>query len=194
MTGSVRILGPDYGPLNAPLMFAGETPGRSSTDDPYLPFHGDKSGHNLERLTEQVGTSRCEVFVTGAVLCNPEDERGNNATPTSTEVASCAPLLRETVEILGPSIVVTLGAVALKTYGGLEAHLFSLRDQMRTNNPWMHRPLIPAYYPGQQAMVHRSLANQLSDYQFVAEALRRLKKPRKRPVSTRPRPDTTKLR
>lgn len=42
-------------------------------------------------------------------------------------------------------------------------------------------------------MVHRSFANQLSDYQFVAETLRRLKKPRKRPVSTKPRPDAIKL-
>ncbi|WP_205846417.1 uracil-DNA glycosylase, partial [Klebsiella pneumoniae] len=103
-------------------MFVGEAPGRLGADGSHLPFHGDKSGHNFEKLIEQVGISRYEVFVTNAVLCNPKDERGNNATPTSTEIANCAPFLRETVEILDPSIVVTLGAVALKACGELEAH------------------------------------------------------------------------
>ncbi len=193
MAESARVLGPGCGPLDAPLMFVGEAPGRLGADGSHLPFHGDKSGHNFEKLIEQVGISRYEVFVTNAVLCNPKDERGNNATPTSTEIANCAPFLRETVEILDPSIVVTLGAVALKACGELEAHSFSLRDHVRTNNSWMRRSLIPVYHPGQRAMVHRSFANQLSDYQFVAETLRRLKKPRKRPGSTKPRPDAIKL-
>jgi hypothetical protein len=42
-------------------------------------------------------------------------------------------------------------------------------------------------------MVHRSFANQLSDYQFVAETLRRLKRPRKKSVNVRPRPNAAKL-
>ncbi|MDO3524739.1 uracil-DNA glycosylase [Ralstonia pseudosolanacearum] len=193
MAGSARVLGPGCGPLNAPLMFIGEAPGRLGADGSHLPFHGDKSGHNFERLIEQVGISRYEVFVTNAVLCNPKDERGNNATPSPAEIANCAPFLRETIEILDPSIVVTLGAVALKACSMLEAHSVSLRDQVRTNSPWMRRSLIPVYHPGQRAMVHRSFANQLSDYQFVAETLRRLKRPRKRTVSAKPRPDAAKL-
>lgn len=41
-------------------------------------------------------------------------------------------------------------------------------------------------------MIHRSFANQLSDYQFVAETLRRMKNPRKR-VGGKPRPEAGKL-
>ena len=44
-----------------------------------------------------------------------KDERGNNATPTTTEVENCAHFLRETIELVQPSVVVTLGAVALKS-------------------------------------------------------------------------------
>ncbi|WP_321854507.1 uracil-DNA glycosylase family protein [Paraburkholderia tropica] len=77
MTGSARILGLGCGPLDAPLVFVGEVPGQLGADGSHLPFHGDKSGHNFERLIEQVGISRYEVFVTNAVLCNPKDERGN---------------------------------------------------------------------------------------------------------------------
>jgi uracil-DNA glycosylase family 4 len=193
MKGSARVLGPGCGPLDAPLMFVGEAPGRLGADGSHLPFHGDKSGHNFEKLIEQVGVSRYEVFVTNAVLCNPKDEKGNNATPTPGEICNCAPFLRETIDILDPAIVVTLGAVALKACGVLEAHDVSLRAQVRTSRPWMRRTLIPVYHPGQRAMVHRSFANQLSDYQFVAESLRRLKKPRKKAGSAKPRTEAAKL-
>ncbi|MFN9210280.1 MAG: uracil-DNA glycosylase family protein [Betaproteobacteria bacterium] len=193
MNGSARVLGPGCGPLDAPLMFLGEAPGRLGADGSHLPFHGDKSGHNFERLIEQVGISRYEVFVTNAVLCNPKDEQGNNATPTPDEIANCAPFLRETIEILDPSIVVTLGVVALKACGVLERHAVSLREHVRTRRSWMRRTLIPVYHPGQRAMVHRSFANQLSDYQFVAETLRRPRKPRKRPGSAKPRSEAAKL-
>lgn len=183
MAESARVLGPGCGPLDAPLLFVGEAPGRLGADGSHLPFHGDKSGHNFERLLEQVSISRYEAFVTNAVLCNPKDEQGNNSTPTPSEIANCAPFLRETVEILDPAVVVTLGAVALKACGLLAAHELTLRERVRTANKWMGRTLAPLYHPGQRAMVHRSFANQLSDYQFVAELMRRLDKPRrKRPI------------
>jgi uracil-DNA glycosylase family 4 len=193
MKGSARVLGPGCGPLDAPLMFVGEAPGRLGADGSHLPFHGDKSGHNFEKLIEQVGVSRYEVFVTNAVLCNPKDEKGNNATPTSGEISNCAPFLRETIDLLDPSIVVTLGAVALRACGLIEAHAVSLREHVRTSRTWMRRTLIPVYHPGQRAMVHRSFANQLSDYQFVAETLRRLKKPRRKGGVTKARSEATKL-
>ena len=174
-------------------MFVGEAPGRLGADGSHLPFHGDKSGHNFEKLIEQVGISRYEVFVTNAVLCNPKDEKGNNATPTPGEISNCTPFLHETIDILDPAIVVTLGVVALKACGGIETHDASLREHVRTSRAWMRRTLIPVYHPGQRAMVHRSFANQLSDYQFVAETLRRLKKPRKKMGGAKPRSEAAKL-
>ena len=193
MKGSARVLGPACGPMDAPLMFVGEAPGRLGADGSHLPFHGDKSGHNFESLIDQVRISRYEVFVTNAVLCNPKNEKGNNATPTSSEIANCAPFLRETIDILNPPIVVTLGTVALKACGILESHAVSLREHVRTSRSWMQRTLIPVYHPGQRAMVHRSFANQLSDYQFISESLRRLKNPRKKSVSGRPHSQAAKL-
>ena len=79
MNGSARVLGPGCGPLDAPLMFVGEAPGRLGADGSHLPFHGDKSGHNFEKLIEQVGVSRYEVFVTNAVLCSDSSVRALGA-------------------------------------------------------------------------------------------------------------------
>lgn len=108
-------------------------------------------------------------------------------------ILNCAPFLRETIDVLDPAIVVTLGAVALKACGAIEPHSVLLREDVRTSRTWMRRKLIPVYHPGQRAMVHRSFANQLSDYQFIAESLRRLKKPRKKPSGTKPRSDSAEL-
>ncbi|WP_244164423.1 uracil-DNA glycosylase [Variovorax atrisoli] len=175
------------------MLFVGEAPGRLGADGSHLPFHGDKSGHNFEKLIEQVGISRYDVFVTNAVLCNPKDERGNNATPTGSEIENCVPFLRETIEILDPSMVVTLGAVALKSCGIVQTHGISLKEGVRSNNRWMNRALIPVYHPGQRAMVHRSFANQLSDYQFIAETLRRLNQSPRRVTSKKRRSGSEKL-
>ena len=173
MADSARVLGAGCGSLSAKVMFIGEAPGRLGADASELPFHGDKSGHNFESLLEQVGLSRYDAFVTNAVLCNPKDENGNNATPSHSEVANCAPFLKEQLELVGAQVVVTLGAVALRATALVTAHTLTLKDSVRKAHPWAGRQLIPAYHPGQRAMVHRSFANQLADYQFIAEAVRR---------------------
>lgn len=182
MNDSARVLGLGCGPLSASVVFVGEAPGRLGADGSHLPFHGDKSGHNFESLIEQVGISRYQVFVTNAVLCNPKDETGNNATPSSTEISNCAPFLREQLEILDPDIVVSLGAVALKACSLIDPHKLTLKESVRTSNDWFGKKLIPVYHPGQRAMVHRSFANQLADYQFIAESAHRTGRRKKRPT------------
>lgn len=173
MVDSARVLGAGCGSLNAKVIFIGEAPGRLGADASELPFHGDKSGHNFESLVEQVGLSRYDSFVTNAVLCNPKDEKGNNATPSSSEVANCAQFLKEQLELVDAPVVVTLGAVALRATALVTSHTLTLKESVRKAHPWSGRLLIPAYHPGQRAMVHRSFANQLADYQFIAEAVRR---------------------
>lgn len=173
MAGSARVLSAGCGSLDAKVMFIGEAPGRLGADASELPFHGDKSGSNFESLIEQVGLSRYDAFVTNAVLCNPKDANGNNSTPSPAEIANCSSFLKEQLDLVGSPVVVTLGAVALRATEMVQHHGLSLKEGVRTSHAWAGRKLIPAYHPGQRAMVHRSFANQLSDYQFVAEIVRR---------------------
>jgi len=179
MKGSARVLSSGCGPLDAELILVGEAPGRLGADGSQLPFHGDKSGHNFESLIDQVGISRYDVFVTNAVLCNPKDVEGNNATPTPKEIENCSQFLAEQIAIIDPQIVATLGATALKACSLIEQHGLALSTSVRTSRDWNGRLLVPCYHPGQRAMIHRSFANQLSDYQFLAETLRRRGKRRK---------------
>ncbi|MFZ6768034.1 uracil-DNA glycosylase family protein [Undibacterium sp. Di26W] len=184
MCDSERVLGPASGSLNAKVLFIGEAPGRLGADESQIPFHGDKSGHNFEALLEQVQLSRYELFVTNAVLCNPRDEKGNNATPTTTEIKNCANFLKKQIELVDPQIVVTLGGTALKACSLVEEHNLELKAQVRTSNKWLNRILIPAYHPGQRAMIHRSFPNQLSDYQYISEQAKRNGKNKVKSISS----------
>src|SRR5690606_4684265 len=75
-------------------------------------------------------------------------------------------------------IIVTLGTVALESTRFTSHHTLTLKDNVRTSNQWLNRILIPLYHPGQRAMLHRSFANQRSDYQFVAEQLKKINRKR----------------
>lgn len=174
MEQSRRVLSRSAGPLTAPIMFIGEAPGRLGADGSEIPFHGDKAGHNFEDLLHHVGLDRYQIFITNAVLCNPRNDDGNNAPPNRTEIQNCSNFLRRQIELVDPKIIVTLGTTSLSALSSIEAHGLSLRQNVRTSNVWNGRILIPAYHPGQRAMIHRSFANQLADYQFVREQLDRL--------------------
>lgn len=173
MCGSKRVLNRGCGPLTAEVMVVGEAPGRFGADSSELPFHGDKSGHNFEDLIRQVGLRRSDLFITNAALCNPKDDSGNNATPNEKEIANCSAFLRAQIDLIQPKIVVTLGATALRAVSLIESHGLTLKDGIRTSKPWYGRELVPLYHPGQRAMIHRSFANQLSDYKFMSERVSR---------------------
>ncbi len=168
------------GNLNAELLFVGEaTYGRLGADETEVPFHGEASGRNFEDMIAYAGISRNDIFVTNDVLCNPKDELWNNSTPTPVEAVNCQPFLKRQIELVNPKIVVTLGATALRALASIEPHKFNLSQHVRTIHAWFGRQLVPLYHPGQRAMIHRSFANQRSDYQFVAEQWRRLGRSRR---------------
>lgn len=174
MEQSARVLSRSAGSLDAKVMFIGEAPGRLGADAYEIPFHGDKAGHNFEELLAFAGLDRSAIFVTNAVLCNPKNDAGNNSTPNKSEVANCSSYLEAQLELVKPRIVVTLGSVALDAINGLELHGLRLADAVRTAHLWRGAILIPVYHPGARAMIHRSMANQRSDYQFIAEQFHRL--------------------
>jgi hypothetical protein len=88
-------------------------------------------------------------------------------------VANCAGFLKRQLEIVNPKIIVTLGNQALQALKTIEDHSIELASGVRRKWEWRGRSLIPLYHPGQRAMLHRSFLNQLADYRFVAEHLKR---------------------
>lgn len=193
MRGSKKVLSDANGPRSASVMFIGEAPGRLGAELSLVPFHGDRAGDNFESLLTMAGFDRSSVFITNAVLCNPRDESGRNATPSDPDISNCSAYLSAQIEIVNPKVVVTLGAKALDAVSLIETHDLKLNAAVRKPIPWNGRILMPLYHPGQRAMVHRSYALQTADYYALGEYVRRMGHP-VRPSSQAPiRQDVAEL-
>lgn len=164
MEGRRRVLSAANGPLDAQVLFIAEAPGRFGGEISGVPLSTDQSGRAFERLIAAAGLSRSEIFVTNVVLCNPRDARGNNRPPRPEEVANCAAHLRDTLELIRATFVVTLGVTALRTTDAIERHGLVLHRDLGRAIPWRGRTLVPLYHPGPQAMIHRPFTRQAEDY------------------------------
>jgi len=91
---------------NADLMFVGEAPGRDE-DEQGLAFVG-RAGQLLTKIIEAIGMKREDVFICNVLRCRPP----NNRNPEPDEVAACRPFLEETIRLVAPRAIVTLGTFA----------------------------------------------------------------------------------
>jgi uracil-DNA glycosylase family 4 len=164
-----KVFSQANGSLYSKVLFIAEAPGRLGADKTGIPLHGDKTGDNFELLLGNIGWRREDIFVTNAILCNPRERDGRNATPSARELANCLPYLEMTLELLEPEVVITLGSIALKALSGVAPHGLILRDSVGQSSNWASRLLVPLYHPGPRAMVHRSLSKQRSDFMRLAK-------------------------
>jgi uracil-DNA glycosylase family 4 len=173
MCGRSAVLSKLNGSPSARIMFIGEAPGRKGADRTRVPFSGDQSGANLDRLLQSIDLRREQIFITSAALCNPRAESGANRKPTQKELANCSEFLRRTIALIDPKVIVTLGSVALEALKRIQYHELNLKDSAAQIHSWQERTLVPIYHPSPQVLAsHRREAQQLLDYQVVAQAIR----------------------
>ena len=172
MCGRSAVLSELNGSPEARVMFIGEAPGRKGADRTRIPFSGDQSGANFDRYLNSISLTRKEIFITSAALCNPRSESGANRRPTQKELTNCSSFLRRTIETVNPSVIVTLGSVALEALKRIQYHELNLKESAAQIHSWNDRTLVPIYHPSPQVLAsHRREAEQLRDYQVVAKAL-----------------------
>ena len=172
MCGRSAVLSERNGSVDARIMFIGEAPGRKGADRTRVPFSGDQSGANFDRFLNSIQLSREKIFITSAALCNPRAESGANRKPTKKELENCSDFLKTTFAIVDPEVVVTLGSVALEALKRIHYHELTLKQDAARIHEWYGRVLVPIYHPSPQVLAsHRREAQQLSDYQVVANAL-----------------------
>ena len=171
MAGRRRVLGPGNGLPGADLMLVGEAPGRHGAERTGVPFSGDASGRNLDRLLVHAGLSREQVFITNAVLCNPQTGDGRNDKPSPAELANCRDHLADQIRVVNPKVVATLGAVALSALAAIAPHGLGLKSAAARPHPWHGRLLFPLYHPGARARVHRPKGDQEADFRALARLL-----------------------
>ncbi len=96
------------GPVPSKIMMIGEAPGFRE-DDTGKPFSG-KAGQLLDKILQDSGLSREDIYITNVCKCRPPENR----TPKATEIKACAKYLDEEFKTVKPKFVILLGAVPLK--------------------------------------------------------------------------------
>ncbi len=159
------------GTLSPRDLFVGEAPGRLGADRTRQPFNGDQSGSRFEELLASIDLSRDEVFVSNAVLCCPTD--GNqNLSPSIDEIRNCGRFLADTLELLRPPVVATLGAVALRSVGRLIDRPLVLAERAGTIVECEDFLLVPLYHPSPRVLNSvRPFEQQKADFEAVREAV-----------------------
>jgi len=175
MQGRHKVLSAKNGSLDACVVFIAEAPGRLGADKSMYPLSGDQTGRNFDALLEVAQIDRKKVFITNAVLCNPRDDFGNNARPSSQQLEFCAQYLQRTLDIVRPKIVVTLGQQALRSLNKLEQHQIKLSraslDHGQTYS-WRNTILYPLYHPSPKVYnLHRSKEEQENDFSHLRELI-----------------------
>jgi DNA polymerase len=100
------------GNADADLMFVGEAPG-ANEDRTGLPFVG-QAGKLLDRLLDEIGLVRKDVFIANVLKCRPPGNRD----PLPAEIENCQEYLLRQVELIEPRVICTLGNFATKLLRG----------------------------------------------------------------------------
>lgn len=103
-TRNLPVMG--RGSHEADIMVIAEAPG-AQEDQQGIPFVG-RSGEILDRLLQDCGLSREEIYITNILKCHPPGNRD----PKEEEKEACFPYLKYETFLLKPKIIVCLGRVA----------------------------------------------------------------------------------
>jgi len=122
----------------AELVFVGEGPG-ADEDAQGLPFVG-RAGKLLTQMIEAMGLQRKDVYICNVVKCRPPENR----LPEEDEIKTCSPFLFRQLDVIGPKVIVCLGAVAAKALLQTNRGISQFRGQ------WLEyrgRKLMATYHP-----------------------------------------------
>lgn len=135
---------PGEGPLDAQIMLIGEGPGHHE-DNQGLPFVG-ASGKFLAKLLEGIGLKRSDVYITNVIKCRPPGNRD----PQSIEIEACSHYLDRQIELINPSVVVTLGRFSMaRWFTG--ARISDIHGQPKRDGK---RLVVPMFHPA--AALHQA--------------------------------------
>ncbi len=104
------------GNIGAKFLFIAEAPGADEVKQK-KPLIG-KSGKVFEEyILGGLGLDRMDVWITNTVLCRPP----GNRKPTPNEKKACLPHFRKQLDIIKPTLVITLGATPMATMLGIDS-------------------------------------------------------------------------
>ena len=154
-------------------MFIGEAPG-ADEDQQGEPFVG-RAGQLLTRILKAMNFAREDVYIANILKCRPDMPAGSfgNRPPTPTEMQTCRPYLLEQIDIIQPSVLVALGAVAVEGLLGTRAAMRELRGRWHTYNSI---PLMITYHPA-YLLRNQAPSEKRKVWEDMLQVMERLERP-----------------
>ncbi|HEY6677768.1 MAG TPA: uracil-DNA glycosylase [Actinomycetota bacterium] len=160
------------GNADADLMFIGEGPGYYE-DKQGEPFVG-AAGQLLNRMLEEIGVRRSDVYIANVIKCRPPGNRD----PLPEEVDACTPWLHEQIALIEPRVIVTLGNFATRFMLDKPVSISRVRGQ---RFPQEGRTIIPTFHPAAILRGGGEASTQMvalrSDFQEIKRALAEVPEP-----------------
>jgi|SRR5436190_490152 len=128
-TGTQTVFG--EGSAEAKVIFVGEQPGNDE-DLAGTPFVGP-AGKLLDKVLDEVGIDRDEVYVTNVVKhfkWEPVGKRRIHKKPNSREIAACRPWLQAELDVVEPEVLICLGATAAQALLGKDFRVSQRRGEL----------------------------------------------------------------
>ena len=124
---------------NARWMVLGEGPGQEENlkGEPFV----GRSGDLLNKLIEESGWARGDIYITNIVKCRPP----NNRDPHEDEIEACRPFLYRQIEAIRPLVITTLGKPAANLLLNDNSPMYKLRGD--NNIEVCGAKVIPTYHP-----------------------------------------------
>jgi uracil-DNA glycosylase family 4 len=171
------------GNADADLMFVGEAPGRNE-DEQGLPFVG-QAGKLLDKLLEEIGLQRADVFICNTLKCRPPGNRD----PHPEEIENCHEYLLRQVELIEPRVICTLGNFATKLLRADSTGITRLhgRDEVRVIGTRAVR-LYPIFHPAAALYTPANVEVLRTDFARLPELLTMEPPPQPGGVEGRPEP------
>ena len=154
------------GNADADLMFVGEAPGRHE-DEQGIPFVG-QAGKLLEKLLDEIGMTRDDVFIANVLKCRPPGNRD----PHPIEIENCQQYLFEQLDLIQPTVVCTLGNFSTKLLRGDPTGITRLhgRAEVKTIGPRAVR-LYPLFHPAAALYTPSNVEVLRADFSRIPELL-----------------------
>lgn len=161
------------GNLDAPIMIVGEAPGEAEAKSG-RPFVG-ASGRFLNELLASIGLERQEIYITNVVKDRPPENRD----PTTQEIALYSPFLVQQIDIIRPTVIVTLGRFAmefmLKLLNAEEqgGKISALHGRViKAQASYGTVSLVPLFHPAVALYTTARRDELMSDFQVLKEFIR----------------------
>ena len=158
------------GDINSKIMIIGEAPGNNE-DIEGKPFCGE-SGKLLDSMFKSIGLKRENLYITNTLFWRPPANR----TPTDEEMNICYPFVEKHIALINPSIIICVGATALKdltktdlTITKARKNIFEYTNQYLNNKKIK---LTPLFHPSYLLRQSNKKKDALYDLLFIKELLK----------------------